>query len=97
MSAPAFSLIQIGPKNVPSGTTVEYTSSFRLREFQMANTTAGAITVSVYDGAGIYFIPSLSLAAGGIISGFFELGRPMTNGLTWTASGAGVDGYFVGT
>lgn len=97
MSAAAYSLIQIGPKHVPSGTTVEYTTTFRLREFQMSNTTGSAITVSVYDGEGIYFIPSLSLAAGGIISGLFELGRPMTNGLTWTASGAGVDGYFVGT
>ena len=45
-----YSIIDIGPKAIPNGTTSEYTAnSIRVRSIRVINPTAGAITIRVAD------------------------------------------------
>jgi hypothetical protein len=95
---PGFNVL-IGPKAVPSVQTDEYLYDVWIHELHITNPSAGTITVTVQDRQSPTprtLIPGIALEPGGMISLDSETGRAMPGGITWAASGPGLDGYIIG-
>lgn len=87
--------LDVGPREVPIGTTVEFSADCCAVECQMVNTSNTAAEVSVYDlqPTPIALIPPTTLQPGGMVSMDSVWGRRMLGGFQWSASGAGIHGY----
>lgn len=90
--------LEVGPKQIPVGSTDEVTADCWILELYMVNDGSGAATVSVYDRQSppVALFPSLNLPKGGMISLNSRLSLFMPGGITWTASAAGVSGRIAG-
>ena len=82
---------------VPTSETAVITTSVRIGQLHLTNTTAGALTVIIKDrstncgGSACEIWPTVSIAANTVYVA--ELHVPAASGFTWQASGSGVQGW----
>jgi hypothetical protein len=95
MSGEDYSLAR---QQLPTSPTLELAASFFIKHIHIVNNSGSSTTVQVLDGNGSPFIPSMTLAPGGIINGVYPPGREvyMPNGLNWSAGVTGVWGFVQG-
>lgn len=89
--------VEIKPMAVPTSSTSACDSTIWLDSITFSNTTAGDLTVTVVDQQGS---PVTALSAVTVAAHSFTVAKlwsyRMEGGFKWTASGAGVNGYFTG-
>lgn len=89
--------VEIKPMAVPTSSTAACDSTIWLDSITFTNTTAGSLTVTVADQQGS---PITVLAAVAVPANSFTVAKVwsyrMEGGFKWTASGAGVNGFFNG-
>ena len=87
----------VGPMAVPTSNTAVKSADCRVYEFQICNTTAGDVNITITDGNDLAFIPTTIVpASGGTVSFSSPRGRSMPAGIKWQASGAGLVGFITG-
>jgi hypothetical protein len=77
-------------KIIPQEPTIEYAASAWLLEATITNPTNSTISVSLYDGQGIYLFPNISIPPAGMAS--YNGLSWMFDGVIWVASAAGLTG-----
>ena len=84
---------------LPTTPTDKLTVDCWIDQMYIMNDGVGPATVSVYDrqSTPIPIVPAIPLPKGGLISLSSEDGCPMPNGITWSASAAGVAVRISGT
>ncbi len=85
-------------KAIPTSANNECTGDCWVVAFRVTNTTSGALTVTVTDGAGSpqETLKDVSVAAKSVLVYVFPGGEFFPSGFKWTASGSGLTGYIRG-
>ncbi len=81
---------------IPTGLTPLVAGTCKLDRLFVVNTTAGIPTITVQDGSGtpLKLLNAVEIAPGAAM--VFDLGKViMSGGVSWQASGAGLNGYAV--
>lgn len=83
---------------VPTSATDLTTTDTWINQIILVNTTAGALTVTINDkqGSPLALVPTVSLAANTLYITVFPFAVKMTSGISWSASGAGINAEIFG-
>lgn len=84
---------------IPTSPTAVTTVNSSISNITLANTTSGSITVTVQDAqtVPVAILQATAIGANSTVVVSWDPPISMANGITWSASGAGLNGKILGT